>query len=87
MKQCSSLKSCGKSPFNGCIFFNFVVVIVKDRETGESRGYGFVTFQTAEAAKAAKEKLNNSVSMSGSCCCPGMQDTFFVLCSNKFFFF
>ncbi|MEC7838913.1 MAG: RNA-binding protein [Chlamydiota bacterium] len=34
------------------------VKIVKDRYTGRSRGFGFVTMATPEATAEAKEKLN-----------------------------
>ncbi len=34
--------------------------VVTDRETGRSRGFGFVTFETEDAAKAAIDKLNGS---------------------------
>ncbi|MFZ2593685.1 MAG: RNA-binding protein [Minisyncoccia bacterium] len=32
--------------------------VVKERETGRSRGFGFVEFATAEETQAAIEKLN-----------------------------
>ena len=32
--------------------------IITDRETGRSRGFGFVTFTTSEAAEAAIEGMN-----------------------------
>ncbi|KAG9062923.1 hypothetical protein KI688_004520 [Linnemannia hyalina] len=34
-------------------------IVVKDRETGRSRGFGFVTFAEDSAADAAIENLNN----------------------------
>ena len=34
--------------------------IVMDRETGKSKGFGFVEFEDDDAAKAAIDKLNNS---------------------------
>jgi len=34
--------------------------IITDRETGRSRGFGFVEFATEDEAKAAVDKLNNS---------------------------
>ena len=34
--------------------------IIKDRETGRSRGFGFITFATAEEAQKAIEELNGS---------------------------
>jgi RNA recognition motif-containing protein len=35
-------------------------LVMLDRETGRSRGFGFVTMESAEAAKAATEALNGS---------------------------
>lgn len=36
------------------------VKIIKDRETGKSKGYGFVEIAEEELAKEAVEKLNGS---------------------------
>lgn len=36
-----------------------VAKVVMDKATGRSRGFGFVTMQTAEEASAAIQKLNN----------------------------
>ena len=33
-------------------------VVVKDRDTGRSRGFGFVTYSSVEVAKAAVEKFD-----------------------------
>jgi len=35
-------------------------VVLNDRDTGRSRGFGFVTFATDEEAKAAVEKFNEA---------------------------
>jgi RNA recognition motif-containing protein len=34
--------------------------IVKERETGRSRGFGFVTFETAEEAESAMNELDGT---------------------------
>lgn len=46
--------------------FAFLVVIIKDRDTGSSRGFGFVTFQESKNANAAIEALHKSVSSDSS---------------------
>jgi len=35
-------------------------VVIKDRQTDQSRGFGFVTFKAAEAAAAATEQMNGT---------------------------
>ncbi|KAK7692859.1 Cinnamyl-alcohol dehydrogenase Flavonol reductase/cinnamoyl-CoA reductase [Cerrena zonata] len=35
-------------------------IVMRDRETGRSRGYGFVTYGTADEANAAIDALNDS---------------------------
>lgn len=39
----------------------FVVVVVKDRETQRSRGFGFVTFENIDDAKDAMMAMNGKV--------------------------
>lgn len=38
-------------------------VVISDRQTGRSRGFGFVTMATVEDCKKAIEKLNGDESM------------------------
>lgn len=45
-----------------CAFFPFfIVVVVKDRETQRSRGFGFVTFENIDDAKDAMMAMNGKV--------------------------
>lgn len=39
----------------------FLVVVVKDRETQRSRGFGFVTFENIDDAKDAMMAMNGKV--------------------------
>ncbi|MCH8567219.1 MAG: RNA-binding protein [Balneolales bacterium] len=38
-------------------------IIIKDRNSGRSKGFGFVEFESEEQAKIAIDKLNNTVFM------------------------
>lgn len=39
---------------------SFVKIVVKDRDSGRSRGFGFVRFVQFEDAERAKEAMNNT---------------------------
>lgn len=44
------------------------VVVVKDRETQRSRGFGFITYCRPEDAKDAMRAMNGEVSFLGDSC-------------------
>lgn len=46
----------------------FPVVVVKDRETQRSRGFGFITYCRPEDAKDAMRAMNGEVRTSGYAC-------------------
>lgn len=43
------------------LYLLFIVVVVKDRETQRSRGFGFVTFENIDDAKDAMMAMNGKV--------------------------
>ena len=47
-----------------CFFSCVYLQVVYDRDTGRSRGFGFVTMNSAEDAQAAIERFDGSVSFS-----------------------
>lgn len=42
--------------------------IIVNRDTNESRGFGFVTMSSVEEAEKAVEMFNRYVSLIGNCC-------------------
>lgn len=46
------------------------VVVIKDKETQRSRGFGFITFANPEHASAAMRAMNGEVSPWGVPSCP-----------------
>lgn len=49
-------------------FLVFAARVIVDRETGRSRGFGFITFSDTEAASAAIQALDQRVSIFFSPC-------------------
>ena len=49
--------------FNFCkpFFFNIAARVILDRETGRSRGFGFITFTSTEAASSAIQAFDGQV--------------------------
>ena len=46
---------------NGSIFSLFLAVVIYERDTGRSKGFGFVTFSDPSLVDHAIEKLNDTV--------------------------
>ena len=42
-------------------FWNDTVKVVQDRETGRSKGFGFVSFMSTDDAEAAKKSMDGQV--------------------------
>ena len=41
--------------------FSFTAVVIRDRDTGRSKGYGFVTFDSKSDAEAAMDGMDKEV--------------------------
>jgi hypothetical protein len=48
-------------------------VVVKDRDTGRSRGFGFVRYAQDSEADAAMQAMNNEEYVLPTCCSPTVQ--------------
>ena len=47
--------------FLTCLVSFYLVQIIKDRETGRPKGYGFVTFENIDDARYAVHELDQKV--------------------------
>lgn len=59
MTSVNSVGCTGADDFFSPLFI--IVVVVKDRETQRSRGFGFVTFENIDDAKDAMMAMNGKV--------------------------
>lgn len=56
----------GKSTFSTVLCFVISVDVIRDKETGKSRGFGFVKYDNADDAKDAMTAMNGKVNKNDS---------------------